>query len=87
VPKVTYSEIAPLHLLAISRQLVLVLRPLLVFYRTLGSALLALDDADEGVDDDDEEDGATDAAGDGVLGGVGEAGPFLLGSCRFGEFV
>jgi hypothetical protein len=44
-------EITPRHLLAVSRQLVFVRSPLLVFNLTLRSALLALGDADESVDD------------------------------------
>jgi len=72
-------EIASLHLLTVSGQLVLVRSPLLVFDCALSPALLALRDANESVDDADEKESATDAAADGVLGGVGEACPFLFG--------
>lgn len=85
--KMANSKVTARHLLAISRQHVFVRRPFLVFDFALGSALLTLSDADEGVDDDDEEDGAANAAGDGVLGGVGEAGPFLFGFLGVGELV
>jgi hypothetical protein len=85
--KVANSEIAPRHLLAVSRHLLLVRIPLSVGDLALGAALLALGDADESVDEGDEEDGAADAGADGDLGGVGEAGPFLLGFLGGGEFV
>lgn len=81
------SKVSPRHLLAISRQHVFVRSPLLVFDFALGSALLALGDADEGVDDTDQEECTADTAADGVLGGVGEAGPFFFGLLGFGEFV
>jgi hypothetical protein len=80
-------EIASRHLLAISRQLVFVRSPLLVFDLALSPTLLALGDADEGVDDTDEKDGATDAAANGNFGGVGETGPFLLSFLFLGELV
>jgi hypothetical protein len=85
--KVANSEIAPRHLLAVSRHLLLVRVPLSVGDFALGAALLALGDANESVDEGDEEDGAADAGADGDLGGVGEAGPFLLGFLGGGEFV
>jgi hypothetical protein len=85
--KVANSEIAPRHLLAVSRHLLLVRIPLSVGDLALGAALLALGDADESVDEGDEEDGAADAGADGDLGGVGEAGPLLLGFLGGGEFV
>lgn len=80
-------EIASLHLLAISSQLVFVRRPLLVFELALSPALLALGDADEGVDDADNKESADDAAGDDIFGGVGEAGPLLLSFLPVGELV
>ena len=85
--KVADGKISPCHLLAVGRHLLLVRVPLLVGDLALGAALLALGDADEGVDDCDEEDGAADAGADGDLGGVGEAGPFLLGLLGGGELV
>lgn len=87
MPKVADGEIAPLHLLAVSGQLIFVRRPLLVFELALSSALLALGDADEGVDDADNNESADDAAGDDIFGGVGEAGPLLLGFLPVGELV
>lgn len=72
-------EIASLHLLAVSGQLVFVRSPLLVFELALSPALLTLGDADEGVDDADDNESADDATSDDVFGGVGEAGPLLLG--------
>jgi hypothetical protein len=87
VSKVANSEIAPRHLLAVSRHLFLVRVPFLVGELALGAALLTLGDADEGVDDCDEQDGAADAGADGDLGGVGEAGPLLLGFLGGGELV
>ena len=80
-------EIASLHLLAISGQLVLVRSPLLVFELSLSPALLALGDADKGVDDADNDESADDAAGDDIFGGVGEAGPLLLSFLPVGELV
>ena len=80
-------KIASRHLLAISGQLVFVSRPLLVFELALGPTLLALRDADKGVDDADEKENAGDAATDDVLGGVGEAGPFLLSFLPVGKLV
>lgn len=61
--------------------------PLLVFNLALSPTLLALRDADEGVDDDYEKHGAADAAGDGVLGGVGEASPLLFSFLLGRKFV
>lgn len=87
MPKMANSEIAPRHLLAISRQHVFVRSPLLIFDFALGSALLALGDADESVDDADQEECTADAAADGVLSGVGEAGPFFFSLLGFGELV
>ena len=85
--KVADGKIAPCHLLAVGRHLLLVRVPLLVGDLALGAALLALGDVDEGVDDCDEEDGAADAGADGDLGCVGEAGPFLLSLLGGGELV
>lgn len=81
------SKIAPRHLLAVSGQLVFVRSPLLVFELALGPTLLALRDADEGVDDADEKESADDAAGDNVLRGLGKASPLLLGFLPVGELV
>jgi len=72
-------KIASRHLLAISGQLVFVRSPLLVFELALSSAFLALRDADEGIDNADKKESADYTAGDDVFGGVGEAGPLLLG--------
>ena len=80
-------EIASRHLLAICGQLVFVRRPLLVFELALGPTLLALRDADKGVDDADEKEYAGDTAADNVFGGVGEASPFFLGFLPVGELV
>jgi hypothetical protein len=85
--KVANSKITPSHLLAISGHLLLVRVPFLVGDLALGTALLALGDADEGVDDCNEKDGAADAGADGDLGGVGEAGPLLFGFLGGGELV
>jgi hypothetical protein len=87
VSEVADGEIAPGHLLAVSCHLLLVRVPFLVGNLALGTTLLTLGDADEGVDERDEEDGAADAGADGDLGGVGEAGPLLLGFLGGGEFV
>jgi len=87
VSKVTNSEIAAGHFLAVSGHLLLMSIPLLVGELALSTALLALGDADESVDDADEEDSAADAGADGDLGGVGEAGPFLLDFGGGGELV
>ena len=85
--EVANSEIAPGHLLAVSGHLLLVRIPLSVGDLALSAALLALGDADEGVDDCDKEDGTADAGADGDFGGVGEAGPLLLGFLPVGELV
>lgn len=61
--------------------------PLLIFDLTLSTALLALGDADEGVDDYNEEDGAADAGANGNLGSVGKTCPLLLGLFFGAEFV
>ena len=80
-------EIASRHLLAVSGQLVFVRSPLLVFELALSPALLALCDADESVDDTNQKENADYAAGDDVFGGVGKAGPLLLGFLPVGELV
>jgi hypothetical protein len=80
-------EIAFRHLLTVTRQLVLMRSPLLIFNLALGSALLALGDTDESVDDADEKDGAANAAADGDLGGIRETCPFLLSFLCLGELV
>jgi hypothetical protein len=87
VAEVANSEITPGHLLAVSGHLLLVRIPLSVGDLALSATLLALGDADEGVDDCDKEDGTADAGADGDFGGVGEAGPFLLGFLGGGELV
>jgi len=87
VSEVADGEIAPGHLLAVKCHLFLVGVPLLVGKLALGTALFALGDADEGVDDADEEDGATNAGADGNLCSVGEAGPLLLDFLGGGELV
>lgn len=87
MPEVADREIAPRHLLAIGGQLILVRSPLLVFELALSPALLALGDADEGVDDADNNESANDAAGDDVFGCVGEASPLLLGFLPVGKLV
>jgi hypothetical protein len=87
VSEVADGEVASCHLFAVGCHLFLVRVPFLVGDVGLGAALLALGDADEGVDDCDEEDGAADAGADGDLGGVGEAGPLLLGFLGGGELV
>lgn len=81
------SEIAPRHLLAVSGQLIFVRSPLLVFKLALSPTLLALGNADEGVDDADEKENADDDASDDVLGGVRKAGPLLLGFLLVGKLV
>lgn len=78
------GKVTASHLLPVRSHLVLVSLPFLVVQITLGAALLALRDADEGVDDYDEEDDTADAGADGDLGGVGEAGPFLFRLLRRG---
>lgn len=85
--EVADGEVASGHLLAVKCHLFLVSVPFLVGRLAFGTALLALGDADEGVDDCDEEDGSADAGADGDLGSVGEAGPLLLGFLGGGEFV
>lgn len=87
MPKVADSKVTPGHLLPVSSELVFVSRPLLVVQLAFGAALLALGDADESVDDDDKEDDAADATANGDLGGVGQAGPLLLGLLDCGELV
>jgi hypothetical protein len=87
VSEMANREIAFRHLLTVTRQLVLMRSPLLIFNLALGSALLALGDTDESVDDADEKDGAANAAADGDLGGIRETCPFLLSFLCLGELV
>jgi hypothetical protein len=80
-------KITSRHLLAVGSQLVFVRSPLLVFELALSPALLALSNADESVDDANKKENADYAAGDDVLGGVGKAGPLLLGFLPVRELV
>lgn len=87
VSEMADSKVTPCHLLTVGGQFVLVCLPLLVVEIALKSALLALGDADESVDDADEEDSATHAAGDDIFSGVGQASPLLLGLLLGGKLV
>lgn len=87
MPQMTNRKIAPRHLQPVRRQLALVRRPLLVVRLALQPALLALRDAHERVDDANEQQDAADAGGDGDLGGLGQAGPFLFGFLLGGFLV